>query len=79
MNLKRKLNQRSAGLVLSLLRFYKKTFSLAFWGSCRFSPTCSEYTYQAVKQYGTMTGLYLGLRRILKCHPWSKGGDDPVP
>jgi putative membrane protein insertion efficiency factor len=45
---------------------------------CRFSPTCSEYTYQAVKKYGSMKGLWLGFNRILRCHPWNKGGFDPL-
>ncbi len=46
---------------------------------CRFQPTCSQYTYQAVEKYGSLKGLYLGFLRIVRCHPWSKGGYDPVP
>jgi len=46
--------------------------------ACRFTPTCSQYTYQAVEKYGAMKGLYLGIRRIIRCHPWSKGGFDPL-
>lgn len=51
------------------------------WASptCRFSPTCSEYMYQAIERYGIIDGLSLGVKRIVRCHPWSKGGDDPVP
>ncbi|OGK40547.1 membrane protein insertion efficiency factor YidD [Candidatus Roizmanbacteria bacterium RIFCSPHIGHO2_12_FULL_44_10] len=45
---------------------------------CRFRPTCSQYTYQAVEKYGVIKGLYLGMRRILRCHPWSRGGYDPA-
>ena len=45
---------------------------------CRFKPTCSNYTYQAVEKYGSTKGLWLGLKRIVRCHPWSKGGLDPV-
>jgi len=45
---------------------------------CRFAPTCSEYTYQAVEKYGVLKGLRLGFFRILRCHPWSKGGPDPL-
>jgi hypothetical protein len=73
--------------VLSSIRFYQKTLSFdhgplanffPFWG-CRFYPSCSEYTYQAVTKYGVIKGCYLGLKRLLRCHPWSKGGPDPVP
>ncbi len=46
---------------------------------CRFTPTCSEYTRQAVLKYGVLKGLYLGGKRILKCHPLNEGGYDPVP
>lgn len=75
-------------LILRLIRFYQKT--RFFHGAlarqlfltdqaCRFSPTCSEYSYEAVKKYGALKGASLGLRRIIRCHPWSKGGFDPVP
>jgi len=47
--------------------------------SCRYSPTCSEYTLQAVARFGSLKGLYLGARRIISCNPFSKGGFDPVP
>ncbi len=47
--------------------------------TCRFTPRCSEYTYEAVERYGTIKGLYLGLRRVLRCHPGSKVKYDPVP
>lgn len=49
------------------------------YGACRFYPTCSEYTKQAVLQRGTLAGLWLGVRRVLRCHPWSTGGIDHVP
>jgi len=74
--------------MLSLIRLYQKYLSpdtgvfRAAWlvgSACRFSPTCSEYTYQAVETYGIIRGSILGLRRILRCHPWSPGGFDPVP
>lgn len=65
---------------LSLIRFYqKRTPFLIFWHqSCRFQPTCSEYTYQAINYYGIIRGSWLGLKRISRCHPWSKGGYDPI-
>lgn len=63
-------------LVLKILVIYKKYLSKGF--SCRFVPTCSEYTYEAVKKYGIKKGLFLGMKRILKCNPWHKGGIDLV-
>lgn len=65
-------------ITLSLIRWYQKTHSFRH-PTCRFSPTCSQYMYDAIKKYGTIRGILLGLKRILKCHPWSQGGLDPVP
>jgi len=69
-------------LLLSLIRLYQKTWfarvSIFGEGICRFTPTCSEYTYQAIEKYGILKGCILGLRRIIRCHPFSKGGKDPV-
>lgn len=65
-------------LVLGLIHFYQQLPPI--WGrSCRFVPTCSEYCYQAVSRYGILQGSLLAGQRILRCHPWSKGGLDPVP
>ena len=68
-------------LILKLIRFYQKKtpFLLGWHLSCRFQPTCSEYTYQAISRYGIMRGSRLGLKRIFKCHPWHQGGFDPLP
>jgi len=61
-----------------LIRFYQKFISpLKVVPSCRFYPTCSEYTLQAIEKYG-FYGLWLGLKRIVKCHPFHPGGYDPV-
>ncbi|PIV10027.1 membrane protein insertion efficiency factor YidD [Candidatus Roizmanbacteria bacterium CG02_land_8_20_14_3_00_36_15] len=74
-------------LILLSIRFYQKT--KFFHGQlarqlfltdkvCRFTPTCSEYTYQAVEKYGVIRGLWIGFKRIIRCHPWNKGGNDPL-
>ncbi|MDD2482997.1 MAG: membrane protein insertion efficiency factor YidD [Candidatus Shapirobacteria bacterium] len=63
-------------IILKILVFYKKNISRG--NNCRFTPSCSEYTYEAVKKYGVVKGLFLGFKRILKCNPFSKGGTDLV-
>jgi len=65
--------------LLLLITIYKKTLSPLLGNQCRFLPTCSEYTYGAVEKYGAVRGIFLGAKRILKCHPFHKGGFDPVP
>jgi uncharacterized protein len=72
--------------VLSIIKLYQKTLSpdhgfLAHrhpYGYCRFRPTCSDYTYQAVERYGVIKGGFMGIKRILRCNPFNKGGFDPV-
>ena len=65
-------------IFIFLIKFYQKAISPFLGRRCRFYPTCSEYTKQAVYKYGAFKGLYLGLVRILKCHPFHKGGYDPL-
>lgn len=67
-------------LTLSLLKLYKKFLSPINFGikTCVFEPSCSVYTYQAVEKYGASKGLLMGLWRVLRCNPFSKGGLDPV-
>ena len=65
--------------LLALIRFYRHQISPATPPLCRFIPTCSEYALEAVQKYGALKGGYLAVRRILKCHPFHKGGYDPVP
>jgi putative membrane protein insertion efficiency factor len=65
-------------LILSFIIFYQRFVSPLTAPTCRFFPTCSEYALQAIKRYGLWRGLWLSLRRILKCHPFHPGGYDPV-
>lgn len=65
-------------LVLGILRLYKTFLSPFLPPSCRFTPTCSEYAMEAVNKYGAVRGTWLGIKRILRCQPFSKGGHDPV-
>jgi putative membrane protein insertion efficiency factor len=65
--------------VLLLIRGYQLSISKLFAGSCRYYPSCSHYTYEAVERYGALRGLWMGARRIARCHPFAKGGYDPVP
>jgi len=67
-------------IALLALRFYKTYLSFLFAGNCRFDPTCSQYAYLAIERFGVLRGVWLGLRRLLCCHPLSrKFGYDPVP
>ncbi|MFA4180480.1 membrane protein insertion efficiency factor YidD [Xylanibacter rodentium] len=61
------------------IRFYQRCISPLTPPACRFTPTCSEYTRQAIVKYGPLKGVWLGLKRILRCHPWGGRGYDPVP
>ncbi|MBI2028612.1 MAG: membrane protein insertion efficiency factor YidD [Candidatus Levybacteria bacterium] len=74
-------------IVLVFIRFYQKTsffhkalFRTLFLSDsvCKYQPTCSSYTYQAVEKYGAIRGMRLGLKRIIRCHPWARGGYDPL-
>jgi putative membrane protein insertion efficiency factor len=65
---------------LAALRIYKVYLSVLFAGSCRFEPTCSRYAYEAIERFGVMRGSWMGLKRLLRCHPLSRRfGYDPVP
>ena len=67
-------------LFLCLIRFYQKHISPAFPPCCRYTPTCSQYAYEAISRYGAFRGGWLALRRLLRCHPFHKGDHyDPVP
>ncbi len=65
-------------ILILLIRFYQLCISPLFPPKCRFTPTCSVYFIQALEKYGPIKGTYLGIRRILRCHPWHEGGYDPL-
>ncbi|MDT3700059.1 MAG: membrane protein insertion efficiency factor YidD [Thermincola sp.] len=65
-------------LIIKIVRFYQKFISPLKPSSCRFYPTCSEYTVQALQKYGLFLGLKKAFFRILRCHPFNSGGYDPV-
>lgn len=74
-------------IALLIIRLYQKTLSTNHGlashfvknGSCRFYPTCSQYTYEAINRFGILKGTFLGIKRISRCHPWNDGGYDPIP
>jgi len=65
--------------LIAAINFYRNRLSGTKPPVCRFRPTCSAYALEAVEKYGVLRGTYLTLRRLLKCHPFHKGGYDPVP
>ncbi|MGI6234811.1 MAG: membrane protein insertion efficiency factor YidD [Christensenellales bacterium] len=65
--------------LLWLVRFYQKAISPHLPASCRYQPTCSEYMLTAIERYGALRGSFMGIKRIFRCNPFSKGGYDPVP
>ena len=66
-------------ILLGLIRGYRRFISPLFPPSCRFQPTCSQYTLEAIAIHGSLKGSWLGIKRILRCHPFHPGGYDPVP
>ena len=65
-------------IMLALIRFYQRFISPGLGSNCRFYPSCSQYTYEAIDKYGVARGGWLGIKRIARCQPWSKGGFDPI-
>lgn len=68
-----------ARIFLGLIRVYQCTLSTVMGKQCRYYPTCSHYASGAIRRFGALKGGWMGMKRILRCHPWQKGGYDPVP
>lgn len=66
-------------VLLACIRAYQRHVSPLLPATCIYIPTCSQYTFEAIETYGAAKGLWLGLKRIIRCHPLHKGGYDPVP
>lgn len=73
------MNRFLTNLMVMLINLYQMMISPLLPKSCRFYPTCSEYTKQSLEKYGFWHGLTLGLKRFLRCHPFNPGGYDPIP
>lgn len=69
--------QVPATMLIAAVRCYQWTISPLLGRCCRFEPTCSVYFIEAVKKHGTLRGSFMGIRRVLRCHPWNHGGYDP--
>ena len=66
-------------ILLGIIRLYQMTLSRALPPTCRFTPSCSQYSFEAIDRYGALRGGWMAVRRISRCHPFNPGGHDPVP
>ena len=74
----KELNRYLSKLFIYLVKFYQRYISPLKGPTCRFYPTCSQYSIEAIQKYGALKGIYLTIRRLLKCHPFHEGGYDPL-
>ena len=79
MVLSRKEAEIMSKVLIALIRFYRKFLSPLKPGCCIYIPTCSQYAIGAIQKYGALKGSFLAIKRILRCHPFRRGGFDPVP
>jgi len=77
--MKRLLHYITVYPLIGLVKFYQAAISPYLGSSCRYTPTCSQYTIEALQQHGLLVGGWLSIRRITSCHPWGGQGYDPVP
>ncbi len=68
-----------SSILVMLVRFYQLAISPLLGRNCRYAPTCSQYTIEAIREWGPLKGSWMGLKRISRCHPWGSHGYDPVP
>jgi len=73
------ITQGLSWVLIAPIRFYQMAISPLLGPSCRYTPTCSQYAKEAIMKYGPFKGLWLAIKRILRCHPWGGSGYDPVP
>lgn len=73
------MKQIIQNIVIFPIKVYQKLISPILGPTCRYQPTCSHYMVEAIKEWGVFKGLYLGMRRVLRCHPWGGSGLDPIP
>lgn len=66
-------------ILIILVRFYQLALSPLLGRNCRYAPTCSQYTLEAIREWGPLKGSWMGMKRISRCHPWGSHGYDPVP
>ena len=74
-----RMSRMLQSLLLLLIRFYQKAISPMLGANCKYRPTCSAYTYEAIQKYGPIKGTWMGMKRIARCRPGVPGGYDPVP
>lgn len=79
MRLLEKISKMLVWMLVLPIKFYQKFISPLTPPSCRFTPSCSQYALEALRKHGPIKGLWLAIRRILRCHPWGGSGYDPVP
>lgn len=75
----KKMHNPLTSILIMAVRLYQGAISPLFPAVCRFQPTCSQYAVEALRKYGPVKGLWLAVKRIMRCHPWGGSGYDPVP